>query len=46
MLNNADLYQTLRQQSRTQYETALNWDMWVEGLRQTLEKWELLSEVV
>jgi hypothetical protein len=35
-------YQSLRQQSRSQYEAVLNWDVWVEGLRQALEKRNLL----
>ena len=42
VLNNKDLYRNLRQQSRTQYEKALNWDVWVYGLRQELEKRNLL----
>lgn len=36
------LYQCLRQQSRIQYEVVLNWDVWVNGLRQALEQRELL----
>jgi glycosyltransferase involved in cell wall biosynthesis len=31
------LYQCLRQQSRELYEQVLNWDVWVEGLKQALE---------
>lgn len=31
------LYQRLRQQSRELYEQVLNWDVWVEGLKQALE---------
>lgn len=42
VLNNADLYQSLRQQSRTQYEEVLNWDVWVMGLRYALERGRLL----
>ena len=44
VLNNADLYQHLRQQSRAQYEELLNWDVWVAGLRQALEKRKLLPD--
>lgn len=39
------LYQHLRQQSRIQYETVLNWDKWVAGLEQALNQRVLLKEL-
>ncbi|MGY3089662.1 hypothetical protein ACVWYF_002710 [Hymenobacter sp. UYAg731] len=42
VLNNADLYQSLRQQSRAQYEAMLNWDVWTARLRYELKKRNLL----
>ncbi|GAB3317746.1 glycosyltransferase family 4 protein [Hymenobacter humi] len=37
------LYQRLRQQSRELYEQVLNWDVWVEGLKQALEARDIIS---
>ena len=37
------LNQRLRQQSRELYEQVLNWDVWVEGLKQALEARNILS---
>jgi Glycosyl transferases group 1/Glycosyltransferase Family 4 len=36
------LYQHLRQQSRVLYEQVLNWDVWVNKLKQELEQRELI----
>ena len=46
VLNNADLYRSLRQQSRAQYEAVLNWDVWVADLRCELGKRNLLPDSV
>ena len=37
LLTDPVFYQRLRQQSRELYEQVLNWDVWVEGLKQALE---------